>query len=465
MSVPAQINHKGGPLYIELREETHPFYTSGDPVRGVIRVDPSLRPKSISITFKGLSLIYDQNAHGATPTFFTYSQDIFVSAGAHEHFDILQKGTARDGKVELPFEFTFPLNVWSAPPSDRDWHYPGDPYHHPRYQHSPGFVPPPSCAAQTGASTALAPKVTYMLEAHVDSCTKVQKEIKYLPPAPEYDLALLQPNLDFGSTLPKHCCHYKFIRTRKLLPGYKDSSRLGKVRDILVEKELLFGLDSFQEVPHVRFNVFATPARVLVIGSQTPITITVQHLDRSASIPDPPDLFLRRIRVQLLPVFHVFVPHLSKGTRGPKESVSAVRDTLTLLDKKFEDGKGKPLFDGLNLSDIADVGMVHDRLLPSFTSYGLALEYEVQVHIWGECAKHEFSGIVCKANVQVVSGWGAPRPQADLGEGGPSEAPPAINLQELGPEMGARVPSYHAYDAPPPLLDVAPRPMPPPYAA
>jgi hypothetical protein len=472
------------PFYIELFEETHPFYTCGDLIRGVVRVEPTLRPQRISITFRGFTVICDPSDDGVTPKFFHYNQDLFVSSGAHENFDILRRGTASDGKVELPFEFTFPHTVSLAPPADRSWKYSKDSFHHPRFQHSPGFVPPPSCTALASPRGPLAPKITYTLEACLESVNsesprvQVRQELKFLPPAPEYDMTLLYPNLDLGMNLPKHCCRYKLIRTRKLLPNYRESSRLGKVKDMLVEKELFFGLATYSEVPFVRFNLLATPARILVIGSQIPITASVQHLERSSSLPNPPDLFMRRLRVQMLAAFNIFLPRPAHGSQPVKENIEVTRDTFTLFDKKFEDGKGEPLFDGLNFTDIAEITLAHDKLLPSFTSYGLALEYELQVEIWGECATHEFSGIACRSQVQVVSGWNA---TSSLGTSNENNTPmseqdarpayqeldPMVAQHELEPperrhELPVRASRYEVDALLPPQVELHPRPMPPP---
>jgi hypothetical protein len=136
------VNQKQRPLYIKLNEGNLPFYTSGDFVRGVVRVDPSVRPQNINITFKGQCVLFDESRNGLTPTFFEYSQKLFVAAGAQD-FDILRQGTSEDGKVELPFQFTFPLTVSSAPPADGTWLYANDSPDHPRFQHSPGFPLPP----------------------------------------------------------------------------------------------------------------------------------------------------------------------------------------------------------------------------------------------------------------------------------------------------------------------------------
>lgn len=470
-----QTNERHRVLYIDLIEETHPFYTCGDKVRGVLRVDPTVRPQSISLTFRGFSIIYDQANKGATPNLIYESKDLFKSSGAHENFDILKFGTAADGKVELPFEFTFPHTVDMAPPPDRSWRYSQDSYDHPRFQHSPGFPLPPSCSAEMSTNKRIAPEIIYALDAELDSMApdsphlKLRQKLKFISPAPEFDLALRQPLIELGTKLPKHCCRYKLIRTRKLLPGYASSSKLGKIRDVLVEKELFFGIESFSEVPFVRFNILSTPARVQVIGSLIPIILTVQHLDRSKSLPGPPDLYMRRIRVQLLSALHVFVP--PQQNRRDKEVPEIVRDTLVLVDRKFDEGDGQPLVDGLNLADLEGIQLAHPKLLPSFTSYGLALEYELQVDIWGECAKHEFNGIACRETVQVVSGWNAgpqsttPFAEADsrpvYQELDPDAALHEIDSEAPIPGLDDRVPSYDYYA--PPTQPATPRLKPPPY--
>jgi hypothetical protein len=474
------------PFYFDKFEETHPFYTCGDTVRGALRVDPTLRPRNVSVSFRGIAYLDDTSAQEAAPVFFHYKKDLFQSSGAHENFDILQRGTASDGKVVLPFEFTFPHTCQLPPPGNRNWRHSKDSFDHPRFQHSPGFILPPSCTGLVPNKAPSAPKITYGLEAYLDSVNNdnprivVRHELKFLPPAPEYDLSLLQPDLYLGTSLPKHLCRYKFIRTRKLLPGYAESSKLGKVKDMLVEKELFFGLNSYGEVPFARFNIFTTAARILVVGSAVPITTTVQHLDRSPSLPNPPDLFMRRIRVQLLPTYSIYVPRPGQSANARKEIVDVARDAWTLFDKKFDEGNGQPLRDGLKLSDLGDVRLAHDKLLPSFTSYGLTLEYELQVNIWGECAKHEFSGLASRTQVQVVSSWNMAHPEndTDLNVGSISEldSRPAYHevdpmsvpheldgaaLHELETDTGPR--SFNMAALSPPLMEAAPRPLPPPY--
>lgn len=245
---------------------------------------------------------------------------------------------------------------------------------------------------------------------------KIRQEFKFMPPAPQYHPALLQPDLNFGTKLPKHCSREKFIRTRKLFPGYDENNgKLGKIKDKLVEKELLFGLRSFAEVPYVKFNIFATPASVLIIGERVPVVISVQHLKRSDSLANPPQLFLRRVKVQLNSSYNTFVPSETAARRNSQEYLHTERETIMLCDKKYEKGSGEPLFDELNLLEVADIKLINDKIIPSFTCYGLNLEHELQIEVYGKCADREFQGIACTQPVQVVTDWQAQSTTEDVG--------------------------------------------------
>lgn len=399
-------------------------YTAGDHIHGRVRVDPKLKPAQITLIFKGYSVIYNKNASGLQLDLFKRSLKLFTSMGAGDDFDILRRGTAQDGRVELPFDFTFPQTVQKPPPSDRKWHHSVDSYNHPRFQHSPGFPLPPTSSPPSTADNPLIPRIVYHLEARMESSlldepSRVRQELHYIPSPPDYHPMLLQPDLNFGSTLPKHLCHYKLIRTRKLYPNYHTRSKASKLRDTLVDKELFFGLETSGEIPYARFNYFATPARVLVVGGHIPITMTVQHLERSESLVELPSIFLRRVRVQLLHTFQIFVPNLLTAKNHDKESIDSVRNATILMDKKFEKSEGRLLIDGLKLSDFGDLilGKDNHNMIPSFTSYGLSLEYEIQVDIWAECAEREFSGLACKEKVQVVSDYGVCAPLGDTTPG------------------------------------------------
>lgn len=421
-------NLVANPLYIDVFSDAKHVYTAGDIVHGKVRIDPTARPQNVSIVFKGISILYDKDLEGCKTDLFRLEQVLFTSSGTGENYDILRQGTAADGRVELPFEFTFPQVAVATPPADRQWHYSKDSYGHPRFQHSPGFPLPPSNVTLMNADVAVSPGISYYLEAKADSSIRIRQQVKFMPPAPEYDLLLLQPNVDFGTSLPKQQSRYKFIRTRKLLPNTKErTNKLRRVKDFLVEKELFFGLETFSEIPFYRFNVLAIPPRVIVIGAKFPIHISVQQLDRSASIPEPPALWLRRVRVQVISTYETFVPQPKNSVTRAVEHIDRAQRTTTLFEKRFSTGDGESLTDGIDLSSLGEiiVSKGDDRIIPSFSSYGMTLEHEVQVEMWGECVGNEWSGIVCKDKVQFVSAWTLSHvPEGAQGEEQQSARPP-----------------------------------------
>ncbi|KAF1833518.1 hypothetical protein BDW02DRAFT_569959 [Decorospora gaudefroyi] len=451
------------------------FYTSGDRVEGTLCVATTFQPARIGIRLKGFSNLREPREKDIRVNLFQESFDLFVLSDAGNGFQLLCQDATDDGKVQFPFSFIFPSNVTIPPPADRVWRYSGDYYNHPRFQHSPGFPLPPTCFRLVATQIPLAPQIIYELEACLEFITPGRKPTKryqslqYTPPAPPFHPALLQPDLNFGVRLPSHYNRQKFIRTRKLFPDYEQNSKLSKFRDKLVEKELFLGLESYAEVPYVTFNLFATPPRVLVIGERVPAIITVQHLKRSASLPNPPDLFLRRLKVQLIATFTTFICSLY---RHGEEVLHSEKDTIVLCDKKFDTDNGEPLYDGMSVLHVADVELANDyRIIPSFTSYGCNLEYELQIELWSACADREIHDIACTQPVQVVTSW--QDPAAPLLAELSTEAEPRPAYQERDPmahasetdlfhhagqllEAGYELDSSHR--APPPSTDWDPPP-------
>jgi hypothetical protein len=424
-------NRRHKPIYIDVLSP-QAYYTSGDRVKANIRVGPASRPTRINVSLRTLTIIHHTDAKPVLIDLLRESQDLFVSFDSGEAFDRLRTGATSEGYVELPFSFTFPQSVMIPPPGDRHWFYSKDSYNHPRFQHHPGFPLPPSCVG----NTSLSPSIIHQLEACIESPDKkplrVCQELKYLPPAPDFHLALLQPDLNFGSKLPKHCSRQKFIRTRKLLPQYDQNGKLGRFKDKLRDKELLLGFQSFTEIPYAKFNLFATPASVLVIGSLVPAIITLQHLQRSESVVLPPDIFLHRIKVQLSWAINTFVPSLAKY-QGVKEVMYTEKDQIILYDGKFEKDDQVALYNGLNVLDLANIWLVNEKIVPSFTSYGLNREYELHIEIWGGCVDREFQGIACTQPVQVVTELHAPISLRSADGSDMLEADPRPEYQELDP--------------------------------
>lgn len=424
----SRANRTDGSVYIEVLNPP-PFYTSGDCIRGKLLVEPTSRPSRISISLKGFSVLQDVNCRSVRIDFYRASQYLYTSTG--DNFQRLTRNTTDPTKVELPFSIDVPQHATLHPPAERLWVHPTDSYNHPRFQHSPVFPLPPSLSGPTPTS----PQVLYHLEAYMESDVpkreplKIRQEIRYMPPAPDFHPALLQPDLNFGTKLPKHCSRQKLIRSRKLFPDYSEKhSKLGRFKDKLVEKEMLFGLQSFAEIPYIQFNLFATPASVLVVGSMVPVIVTVQHLKRSESLATLPDLFLKRVKVQLNAVINTFVPGEQYGRHATRAANSSDKKNIVLCDEKFEKDHELPLYDGLNLLDVANIELPKDSI-PSFTSYGLNLEYELQIEISGRCADREWTGIACTQPVQVVTSWQKTPNEAI----NPFEAGPEPEYQELDP--------------------------------
>ncbi|KAG9189631.1 hypothetical protein G6011_06499 [Alternaria panax] len=424
----SRANRRDNSVYIEVLTPP-PFYTSGDCILGKLLVEPASRPSRIRISLKGFSLLEDVYNRSVRVDFYGSSQDLYTSTG--DDFQRLTRNTTDPTKVDLPFSFEVPQHATIHPPAERLWVHPMDSYNHPRFQHSPGFPLPPSLSGPTPTS----PQVLYHLEAYMESEVpkreplKIRQEIKYMPPAPHFHPALLQPDLNFGNKLPKHCSRQKLIRSRQLFPDYSErQGKLGRFKDKLVDKELLFGLQSFAEIPYVQFNLFATPASVLVLGSMVPVIVTVQHLKRSESLPLPPDLFLKRLKVQLNATTNMFVPGEQSGRHAIKANNTSDKKNIVLCDEKFEKEQELALYDGLNLLDVANIEIPKD-IIPSFTTYGLNLEYELQIEISGRCADREWTGIACTQPVQVVTGWQKTPNQAT----NPFEAGPEPEYQELDP--------------------------------
>jgi hypothetical protein len=91
-------------------------------------------------------------------------------------------------------------------------------------------------------------------------------------------------------------------------------------------------------------------------------------------------------------VLNTFIPGRATAQQGAKESLCTETDRITLFDGKFEKADEVLLYDGLKILDLADVKLVSDKIVPSFTSYGLTLEHELQIEICGACADREFQG-------------------------------------------------------------------------
>jgi hypothetical protein len=189
---------------------------------------------------------------------------------------------------------------------------------------------------------------------------------------------------------------------------------------------------------------------------------------------NPPDLYMRRVKVQLNFAYNIFTP-ADPSSRPPKKQFQhAEKGHIMLYDKKYERGNGELLHDGLVLSDIADIKLTEHDFVPSFTTYGLNLEYELQIEITGMCADREWSGIVCAQPVHLVTASHAANMlQFEDGDAAYESEPrpmyhevdPMRQLHHLDVTWDDRqvtaVPSIHEFDSrhmAPPIADTVPPP-------
>jgi hypothetical protein len=148
-------------------------------------------------------------------------------------------------------------------------------------------------------------------------------------------------------------------------------------------------------------------------------------------------------------VLNTFIPGRATAQQGAKESLCTETDRITLFDGKFEKADEVLLYDGLKILDLADVKLVSDKIVPSFTSYGLTLEHELQIEICGACADREFQGIACTQPVQLVTKWQVPTIQSGAdgsllleADARPvyQEQDPMARIYETNPEREIREP-------------------------
>ena len=136
------VNNKRAPIYVDLQSPGD-FFTGGDAVRGSVRVHPTQRPRRIKIEFEGRwqSKIVEgggnaKHTYKDKPRLFATSLLLFNSETYGESYDIVSRGIEADGKVALPFEFSFPDQVTTAPSI---WYKPRM-----RFEHEPGHPLPPT---------------------------------------------------------------------------------------------------------------------------------------------------------------------------------------------------------------------------------------------------------------------------------------------------------------------------------
>jgi hypothetical protein len=379
------ISNPRRPVYIDL-QSSHDFYTNNDVVRGAVRVHPTERPKAVKLTFKGRckTMITTDNGktvHKSTLELFSYERTLFSSSVLGESYEIVGMGIGRDGKVKLPFEFTFPNNV-RMPPGKLYKERPG------LFEHQPGHPLPTSCGYAIGRGfRSDGNRVEYILEARIykkstclpDDTIFLKLPFRPRPPLTDTDLFVEHPR--FSEFL---------IRTHRLHPNHnRNPNALTRLKWSLTR-------DS-ESTPMARWKLVAQCPYRLVAGARVPVSFSLCHLNRSCAIPEIPTVYVRQIGVKLTSILTTRIPY--QGFSGDRDIVDS--NEVVIVNKVFV-GRNNVLRNGLQLAELGGLDLA-PTILPSFRTYGLRLEYRIKIVIDGECAMETFRVTALRGRCEVVS--------------------------------------------------------------
>ncbi|PSN60245.1 hypothetical protein BS50DRAFT_212645 [Corynespora cassiicola Philippines] len=439
----AGANNPYDPIFIDVPCQPSPYYTSGDIIKGKVCIDPTKRPNTVSITFKGRCKVSIRVWDGTTTgkvhkervELFKKTLQLFTRSQTKSGYGIVEGGVGSDNKVRLPFQFTFPTVVENQP----KWQF------SPRedFEHKSGHVLPPSFRynANTSIWDLEEQLVEYSLEAELYASDESVPDntsrlcLQFRPQALETDADRLLKT-------PKMFKGQAYVRTGDLIPGY-DESLKDKVLQVFSEKR--------NTKPWIRWRVDARVPHTLVSGTAINGTLSFNLAEHSESLVEIPPVFLRRIRITLTAKYLVRISCVPSMNGSPNELAERYSPERCLLDESFPE-KSSLLYDGLSLSDIGSV-QVPDDAVPDFKSFGFRVEHELEILLWAKCVGKEFKVTACRGDVQVVSHLSRPVNQSvheppNLYKGLPSPPPP--------PKDPPPPPSRH---------DLAPPPYaPPPYS-
>lgn len=414
-----QMNYPQGNLYISVSTEQSHVYHSGDVIRGVVRVHPRTRPLRVNIAFRGrmkCSITISSGSSAATygkkPEFFLHTLELFSSAT--RSYDITGLGITQDDRVEIPFEFQFPERTELNPGSKWAEHRSA------RFDSEAGGLLPPTYKKLTGGNDIL---VEYFLEAKLFQTSKFTHDCKVRHPVtfrPAPPRGILDSLPLVHTNRPSVTQNHRgiWIRTHRLHPDYDPNEGLqDRIKHRLTK--------SRTTTPFVSFKIDVSYPEVLVSDDPMLLTLSLEYMERSKDIPDSPPIYLRRVRVRLLSITHVRIPRPSSIVSN-NELYDKHNGKKDLLDIHFSQGDGQLLFDGLRLrSEYIPMGIA-----PTFQTYGIALDYAIEIHVWGECAKERFEKtLVPRGKVLIVSRPRSPGVGEEIGV----EQPPAAEEDAAPP--------------------------------
>jgi len=377
-------------------------YTANAPVSGtVILVGvEDIGVARISITFSGRckSKIADSNANSTYRSripLFTYTLELFQ--GPH---------TLHPNEHSWPFLFRFPARCETRG---------GDKFQEQQSQSSFGGLslarrfnddphqelPRSITPFEKGWNTRRSGYVSYQLEAilvrdgtkplssHTTSTTKL---LHLLKPREE-----AEPSPQIFRLLRPWACY-----SMHLIPGYEKRS--------LTFKEKLSSMRS-KNVPCANFSVVLQLPKVGVLGQALPLFLNIEHDLKKSSCPVPPTVFLKSVSVSLQANGSVrcvddglFTFSTSGMTENWDEEVKIAVLDLKTTPAPLPDHTTLPmdLRDQMNLT--LRESLPFQSLVPSYSTYNLAVHYWLRVKVSVECGQKSFESEFRSWNFELLAG-------------------------------------------------------------
>ncbi|KAF2865651.1 hypothetical protein BDV95DRAFT_612524 [Massariosphaeria phaeospora] len=390
--MPDYSNDGSKPLYITLHSfggpapESRALYTSGDTIRGIVCVDPKLRPQRIDLLFKCHSEVEIPQSNRDHNEVCREESDLFchtveLFSAPERSYDIVTLGIAQDGKVQIPFTFEFPSTV-ELEPKGRTPERAG-------FECQPGYPLPPSYTFYRMLNYETQ-RVEYYLEAAAFTSSKFDAEIQTRQML-NFQPFSLTPLSTSPDTIPVKPFRVELM-THKLNHQYETQE--GTRHRI---KRYFSGSEC--PVRHASFELSARVPNTVYLNSLLPLEFSITHLDRSRELPDPPSIFLRRIRIVMVEMMQARVPGRDTWRADEVEFDLEQSKHRELLDRQCG-VPGTLLHDGMMLDDFRP--LVLEDLAPAFKSYRLSMGYAIEVKVWIECAGDKHSFVVCSGPIKIL---------------------------------------------------------------
>ncbi|EOA84498.1 hypothetical protein ACJQWK_07234 [Exserohilum turcicum] len=398
-------NTPEGPISIAFtRSSRRTIHTNNDLVKGVVHVKARLQIKRVNIQFIGKTtcrISNDRNPanpHVAEVELFRHDKTLSRSA--------TRSATCPSSRVEYPFEFRFPEAVEAKPRPQNEAPYQPDAL----FAHEKGHPLPPSlwwhestiCNEYYLRAEYVAEQTSFTLN------PVVVQQLRFSPSVPELDITSRPPLLPAPPirlerksrpSTPEPSIRERRASLRRLTTGLRGGS--SEKHDDATATSLL---------------VLRAPAHYRV-GASSTLKISLQATLSDSFDQQPAPVYLRGIRAQVSAHIAFRVP-LASASSG--QVTHASMEKFDLFNQRYS----KPgvqitqdtLLDDLHIANIVP---------PTFTTYAVALHYDVKYNLLLDCAGKESEHEVEMKNVRIEP---MTRPGGQLGP--PEEPPPPMREGE-----------------------------------